>query len=569
MTSLDLPRLRARLQRLYGERAGEALELLLAAVERVELSSPRRSGGSWDQTDVVLITYGDQVSSDGRNPLQTLLQFLTSWELPGLISTIHLLPCFPYSSDDGFSVIDYRTIDPNLGTWDDVHQIGQVCQLMLDFVVNHASQQSEWFQRYLRGQSPYDRYFIEMDPAEDLSGVTRPRSLPLLSDFQTSRGNRWLWTTFSRDQVDLDYSEPAVLAEAMEVLLDYARHGATIIRLDAIAYLWKRVGTSCIHLPETHEVVRLMRDVFNACASQVLLLTETNVPHDENVSYFGDGDEAHMVYQFSLPPLLLDALLNEDAEPLKRWLANLEDPPNGATYFNFTASHDGIGVRPLQGHVSDTRLASLIEKIKARGGLIGTRRRADGTDSPYELNISYVDAVAGNDGDIQLHARRFLASQAVMLALKGMPAVYFHSLVGTQNDLQGVKASDIPRRINRQKFQLRELTDRISAPGTLQQLIFTGMKALLRLRVAQPAFHPDASQRYVESNSPHILCFERRCRRAGQSILVAVNFGDEMETVELPSTYTSAQDLLSSEVERPDNPIKLKPAQIVWLEAGN
>jgi len=566
IASLDFPRLESRLRRLYGQRCDEALPLVVDAINRVNLSEVDQSSDErWNQRDVVLITYGDQIQSAERNPLQTLLQFLVEWDLPGLFSTVHFLPCFPYTSDDGFSVVDYRTIDPNLGAWEDIDSVSDVSTLMLDFVVNHVSQSSQWFQDYLAGHLPYLKYFIEADPHADLSAVTRPRSLPLLSEFETSRGQRWLWTTFSRDQVDLNYAEPTVLAEVIEILLEYVRHGARIIRLDAIAYLWKQTGTSCIHLPETHEVVKLLRDVMQTVAPHVLLLTETNVPHEENVSYFGDGDEAHVVYQFSFPPLLLDAFLNEDAEPLKNWLANLQSPPPGATYLNFTASHDGIGVRPLEGRISTERLARLVDKIKQRGGLIGTRRQSDGTDSPYELNISYVDALSNLDGDPNSHAARFLASQAVMLALQGVPAVYFHSLVGTQNDLEGVETSGTPRRINRRKFDIGELSARINDNGTLQNAIFSGLRHLLGVRIEQPAFHPDAGQEYVESGAPNLLVFRRSCSRSGQSILVAVNFGDNDEEFDLPAQFVASLDLLGSTINVHNGRLGLAPAQVVWL----
>ena len=569
--SLDLTNIEGRLQRLYGERASESLRLIRDAISQSGPGERRQTRDArWDQSDVVLITYGDQVLSETQNPLQTLHTFLLDSCLQAMISTVHFLPCFPYTSDDGFSVVDYRKIDPNLGSWDDIHQINRNFKLMLDFVVNHVSQDSKWFQDYRKGIAPYDRFFIAVDPATDLTRVTRPRSLPLLSDFETNRGTQWVWTTFSRDQVDLNYAEPAVLSEMVQILLEYIAHGATIIRLDAIAYLWKQIGTNCIHLPETHEVVKLLREILDQLAPDVLLLTETNVPHQENVSYFGDGDEAHMVYQFSLPPLLIDAFLNDDAQPLKNWLANLSSPPAGATYFNFTASHDGIGVRPLEGHISEERLSALVQKVHERGGLIGTRRNADGTDSPYELNISYVDAVAPDNRDIDVHAKRFLTSQAIMMALQGMPAIYFHSLVGTQNDATAARESGIPRRINRRKFQLNELTSRISKRGTLPCIIFQGMQDLLKIRVKQPALHPDASQRYVETGCPNLLAFERTDEMSGQSILVVANFGEAEQRYALPSEFRNAGDLLGEDVASPSpDEIVLEHAQVVWLTTRN
>lgn len=569
IATIDVARLEPRLKKLYGSRADEAAALIKQRIESASLepvTRPSLSDSSWDESDVVLITYGDQIRSTETPPLQTFRTFLQRYDLPSLTNTIHFLPFFPFSSDDGFSVIDYRRIDPYVGDWRDVHQIGAMCNLMFDFVVNHISQQSLWFRGYLSGKSPYDNYFIEASPDDDLSQVTRPRSLPLLSDYETSRGTKWLWTTFSRDQIDLNLQTPAVLAELIEILVEYARHGARIIRLDAIAYLWKQIGTSCIHLSQTHEVVKLFRDVLETVAPETLILTETNVPHRENMSYFGDGDEAHMIYQFSLPPLILDAFLNDDAQPLKHWLANLNAPPQGTTYFNFTASHDGIGVRPLEGHVDGPRLTSLVEKIKQRGGLVSTRRETDGTDTPYELNISYVDALSPDVADDEVHVQRFLASQALSLALQGMPAIYFHSLVGTQNDYEGAKQSGVPRRINRRKFELNELSTRIESTDNLAHHIFDGMRKLLATRIQQPAFHPNANQRYIESNTDHILCFERLCRRSGQQILVAINFSTSPQTCDIPTAYDDAVELLGSSVQPTNQRLELAPAQIVWLE---
>ena len=313
--------------------------------------------------------------------------------------------------------------------------------------------------------------------------MTRPRSLPLLSEFETSRGRRHVWTTFSADQVDLNFAEPEVLREMTEVLLQYVQQGARIIRLDAIAYLWKQIGTSCIHLPQTHAVVKFLRELLAGTAPDVLLLTETNVPHAENISYFGDGDEAHLVYQFSLPPLVLDAWLNEDARPLVRWLAELAPAPPGATFLNFTASHDGIGVRPLEGLVPVERFLRLADTIRARGGMISTRHGPDGRDLPYELNVTYFDAVTEpGSRDTDLQVRRYLGTQALMLALRGIPAVYFSSLFGAGNDVAGAQQSGQARRINRRKFSSDELNTALERPESREARVLAGYRRLLAVR---------------------------------------------------------------------------------------
>lgn len=585
MPATPLPRpVVERLQKVYGPRADEGAALVEQAIAPVaerlaQAADADDAAPRWSEGDIVLITYADQLSSADATPLGALHRWLKRERLDGLLNTVHLLPFCPYTSDDGFSVVDYLAVDPDAGTWEDIAALGEDFQLMFDLVLNHCSQQNAWFQAYLRGEPPYDRFFIDASPDQDLSQVVRPRSLPLLSPYQTAGGEKHVWTTFSADQVDLNYGEPAVLAEMLRVLLEYAARGARIVRLDAVAFLWKQIGTSCLHLPQTHEIVKLCRDLLEAASPRTLVLTETNVPHAENVSYFGQvdpadgqGDEAHMVYNFSLPPLLLDAFVNGDATAIRAWLSKLAPPPPGCTFFNFTASHDGVGVRPLEGLVSPQRFDKVIAAVKARGGKINTRRAADGTDTPYELNIAYVDAMApdpGADGQVddELHVRRFLASQAVMLALQGMPAVYFHSLVGTRNDYAGVEASGQNRRINRHKYNLPELDEHLSHPGSLQRLIYDGLCELLALRIAQPAFHPEAKQRVVDLANDRVLAFLRTAVDGAQRILTVVNFSPDEESFDVPQLDATLYNLQTGEPYPPGSQAQLPPGGFCFLAA--
>lgn len=564
----------SRLRVLYGDRAEEVAGQVSRLIDEYRVDeSPDTDSPPWTERDIVLITYADQLRAEGVSPLEALRQWLTTAGLDQLLSIVHLLPFCPYSSDDGFSVIDYLAVDPDVGTWDDIARLGKQVDLMFDLVLNHISQHSEWFQKYLAGEPPFERFFIEMDPSLDLSMVVRPRSLPLLTKVQTSRGPRHVWTTFSEDQIDLNYAEPEVLIRMLHVLLEYAKRGARIVRLDAIAFLWKVVGTNCLHLPETHEAVKLMRDVVTAAFPKTLVLTETNVPHQENISYFGNGDEAHMVYQFSLPPLLLDAFINGDAVYLRQWLAELDPPPAGCTFFNFTASHDGIGVRPLEGLVPDDRFDRVIEAVRARGALINTRRRPNGTDVPYELNITYVDALApqehGEAADDELHARRFLSSQAVMLALPGLPAVYFHSLVGSQNDYEGVRQSGINRRINRHKYEWNELHSHLEPPASLAARIHHGYCKLLKVRKSHAALHPDAPIRLFAIDNPSVLAFERVSLSEDERIVVLVNFGDDT-TIDLAPLFSSANRYCDLLVNATDvlavGEVRLRAGGCVWLK---
>jgi len=560
-------RLRQYLVRLYGPRADNALAKLSAVLERHTRTA--HPAGAWCQRDVVLITYGDQVRCDEKKPLACLHEFLIESGLTRVVNYVHLLPFFPYSSDDGFAVIDYRTVDPRLGTWDDVHRLARDVGLMFDLVLNHVSSQSAWFKAYLAGDPRHEHYFIEVDPHADLHRVVRPRSSPLLTQFKTSRGTRAVWTTFSADQVDLNYAHPDVLVEMVDVLLEYVRHGAKIIRLDAIAYLWKQIGTSCIHLPQTHTVVKLLRYVLDAVAPGTWLLSETNVPHAENISYFGDGDEAHLVYQFSLPPLLLDAVLSGDARPLKRWLSTLNESIPGTSFFNFTASHDGIGVRPLEGLVNKSRIDDLARRVRDLGGKVSMRQNDDGSQSPYELNITYFAALGGSDLTPEIHVRRFMATQLVMLSLRGIPGIYFHSLTATPNDLEGMRRTGHARSINRRKFRRDELQAILRAEGTPPKMVFDEYRRVLAVRIAQPAFHPEASQSEVRLDHPALLAFQRMSLDGKQKILVLANFAPQAESVELAPLGLAAKGLdLLSGASPTGGTFQLAPYQVAWLEIG-
>lgn len=512
------------LTRIYGDDLAAHVEPRLQNLaERYRGKIPKPADVSLSERDSILILYGDQVRKAGKPHLQTLTEFCQSW-LIGKVSGIHILPFFPWSSDDGFSVKDYRAVDPSLGNWRDIEQLGQSFRLMFDGVINHASAQGEWFQAFLRNEEPYRDYFLTVDGDPDLSMVVRPRALPLITEFQTVSGPRRVWTTFSADQVDLDYHNPDVLLEILDILLMYAQHGAQFIRLDAIAYLWKEIGTPCIHLPQTHAVIQLLRAVFNEVAPHVHLITETNVPHKENISYFGDGtNEAQLVYNFALPPLVLHTIRTGDASVISEWAADLKLPSDQTTFFNFLASHDGIGLNPAQGIISPAEIDGLVEQTLTHGGLISFKQKSDGTQSPYELNINYFDALSdpSSSEPLELQMDRFMAAQAIMLSLRGVPGIYFHSLFGSRNWNEGVNLTNHNRTINRQKLERADLESKLADPKSLRAQVFGRCCQLLFLRSACTAFHPHGGQEILDMGrnvfavlrrSPnvdkHVLCLQ-------------------------------------------------------------
>ena len=563
-------KLKQHLSLLYGDLAAQVfakIEQLIATYQPIITKHGAVDKGEplWDESTIVLITYGDQIRDEGVPSLRSLRNFLVEHQLDRSINTVHLLPIFPYSSDDGFSVIDYRAIRKSLGDWQDVKHLGQKFDLALDFVLNHCSRESSWFAGYLNGEQPFADFFIEVDPDIDLSDVTRPRTSPLLTSVQTNRGERHVWSTFSSDQMDLNFASPSLLMEMLDILLLYVANGAKIIRLDAIGFLWKEIGTTCMHLPQTHEVVKLMRTILDAIAPDTILLTETNVPHQENISYFGRGDEARAVYQFSLAPLLLDAYLRKDASLLQQWLEDLEYPETGMTFFNFTASHDGIGVRPLEGIVPPERIDALANRVLELGGKVNWRERPDGSQSPYELNITYFSALAETDDDSgELHVRKFLASQAIMLSLRGIPGVYFHSLIGSENDLEGVLQTGENRSINRQKFSSSQLRERLAGNNPKPRIVFEGYQKLLSLRCRQKAFHPEAAQKMLSISDSRLIAFERTSCDGEQKVIVLANFSNQQIVLPLPSAPSERFDLLSGDRIH-GSTCTLNAYQVVWL----
>lgn len=535
----SIERIRKRLVRLYGDRAPELVERLHMMIGRYGVGidvAPLQD--RWSEKDSLLITYADMVQHPGERPLASLKRFVDTY-LPGTFRTIHILPFSPWSSDDGFSVIDYRQVAADYGDWSDIDALSQNYQLMFDLVLNHCSAQSGWFRDFLAGVEPGADYFITESPETDLSSVVRPRPWPLLTKVTRQGVEVHVWTTFSEDQVDLNWKNPNVLFEFIDILLFYISKGMRIIRLDAVAYLWKERDTTCIHLEETHEIVKLLRDLVDMVAPQTIMLTETNVPHQENISYLGIRDEAHMVYQFSLPPLLLYTLLKGTCRDLRSWAQELPPLEDDTTFLNFTASHDGIGVRPLQGLLDDGELQWLVQEITARHGLVSTRRLPDGSESPYELNITYASALSHPE-DPDLGRRRFLCSQAVALSMQGIPAIYFLSLFGAPNDTHGVQEQGHPRAINRKKWNEIELKTLLEQSDGESSRVFEAMVSLLRRRADYPAFHPAASQVVLDLGDT-VFAIVRVAVDNSQRILCLFNVTDTEQQLPLDDLLTALQ----------------------------
>lgn len=575
--------MREKLKFLYGQEQGEAvwnrfygvLEAFSTRLKAATPSAPPNAGFS--EKDVILITYGDQSQSMMSLPLQTLNRVLDRY-LKGVISHVHLLPFFPYSSDDGFSVIDFRKVDPMLGDWQDIQALGGRFHLMVDGVFNHVSAKHHWFQEFLQGNPTYRDYFITIPPGTDLSLVARPRTSPLLTSTHTREGIKHVWTTFSADQVDLNFANPEVLLAIVEIFLFYIEQGASMVRLDAIPYLWKEPGTNCLHLKETHCIVKLFRDITEAVAPWVKLITESNVPHGENFQYFGDGtDEAHLVYQFPLPPLLLNAMHTGSAKHLIHWAERLRFPSESTAFFNVTATHDGISVNSARGILSEEEIAQLAETTLRHGGKVSQRSGKEGVEEPYELNITFFDALSYPEGrePMELAIRRFLTTQAIALALPGVPGLYFNNLFGLSNNLEGVKATGHDRAINREKPSEHRLEALLADPESKSSQVLRRYSAMVKIRRGEKAFHPNGDMK-VMSVHETMFCFTRTSPDQSEHLLTIHNLSDKAQSLVLNlSEYPfdggkPLRNLLGEDVFEPDGSRRIALAvgayQSLWLK---
>ncbi|CAA6678018.1 MULTISPECIES: alpha-amylase family glycosyl hydrolase [unclassified Lentimonas] len=565
-------RVALHVEEIYGAEDTESItDKLFEAANMSEQSSAIAAGTSkWDQSDVMMITYGDSILQEGKAPLQSLHHFLRR-ELKNTISGVHILPFNPYSSDDGFSVIDYLAVNKELGHWGDIEAIGKDFNLMADLVINHCSSESLWFKNFLEDREPGRGYFVEGDNYPDITKVIRPRSSPLLTSVKTVKGKKEVWCTFSPDQVDLDFSNPEVLLEIVRVIREYVNRGIRFFRLDAIAFLWKKSGTSCVHLPQTHELIKLLRLVIENLEPTAVVITETNVPNRENLSYFGNDNEAHLIYNFSLPPLLVHALLSGNSKHLKVWMMSMPPARRGRAYLNFIASHDGIGLRPAEGLLSETELDGLVDVLRDSGGEISMRQAPGGGLKPYEANISLYSAMArtiGGEAD-GLQMARFLCAHTVMLALEGLPAVYIHSMLGTENDRAGVALTGRARSINRHRWDAERLQETLVDTQAHNGAVFAEMKRLIQIRRDQEAFHPNATQ-YTLHFGNQIFAFWRESLNRDQSIFALHNMSDQPQTIPLVELNLIATelwtDLLSgTSYDDLEGTIELPPYGCVWI----
>lgn len=583
----------ARLQFLYPDAANR--ELVDAALQAIGIdpagTDPAIDGQllaappSFSEDEVMLITYGNsllgsEISPETREaPLVTLAAFVEE-HLHEAVSTVHVLPFFPSSSDGGFAVVDYTAVEPSLGTWSDIESLAdggkrRSSGLMVDLIINHGSSESEWFRQFLANETPGRDYYKTIPPGTDLSGVVRPRTSDLAQKFETAIGEQQLWCTFSRDQVDFDFANPDVLLEFLRVVDHYLRHGASRLRLDAVGYVWKEFGSPSIHLPQTHELVKLLRTLLSRRAPDTLLVTETNVPHDQNISYFGDQDEAQVVYNFSLVPLVLHSVLAGDAQPLTDWASSIPAVPPGTAFLNFLASHDGLGMRPAEGLLSERQIGELVYRAVEVGGDFSSYTAADG-ERPYELNVSLADLLLGGERSAvtDLDIDRYIAAHAIMLAFKGIPAIYIHSLLATPGDQEAVARTAHKRDINRPQLDADAAAHALADPTSVEARVVRRICHLTGVRRRHWSFSPDSPQQTLEIGS---AVFALRRGVGDDAVLVLQNVSAHHLRVDVTAEARrhgapAWRDLLAvgpvGELTLAAESVLLDPYQSRWLVAA-
>ena len=561
------------LEKVYPSALIQATEqAIITKINSIRQVSGVQQRKALSEKSIMFICYADTFTREGQMPLVTLKHKADRYLKP-TIDTIHILPFYPWSSDDGFAVKDLEVVKANLGSWEDISALAEGYQLMFDAVINHLSAQGTWFEAWLSGEPAFDNFFISVAPkdVERLAKVVRPRTLPLVHSFQKQAQEVLVWTTFSQDQIDLNYKNPQVLLAILDVLLGYAEKGASYIRLDAIAYLWKELDSTSIHLPQTHAIIQIIRRVLELAGQPIRIITETNVPHADNISYFGSGDdEAHPVYNFALPPLLLHTLYSGDTGALEKWAHQLDIPHPDTHFLNFTASHDGIGITPLNDLVPKAAIEAICHRVESLGGNISMKSLPGSIEVPYELNINWLDAMADPNASSPHptleQIDRFFLTQGLVLSLKGLPGIYSHSLFGSQGWLKGPRLTGIQRSVNREKLDADVMDEELANPNSLRSRIYSKYVSLLKIRTQEAAFAPASAQKIIASPPG---CFAlMRIAEADDHILCIYNFGSTQVDYLLSQTASNTvyRDLISGTIY-PEQVIQLKPFSMAWLKA--
>ena len=538
---------------------------IIQLINNFNKKNPKKKKSISEKTTLV-ICYGDSVYSEKKKSIRVFQSFFQK-KLKNYFNTIHFLPFYPSSSDSGFAVKDHYKVDNKLGNWLDIKSISKSTNVMADMVINHSSARGLWFKNFLKKKEPGKDYFLTVDNKFDTSKVIRPRDHTLLKKIKIFNQSDYLWRTFSPDQIDLNFRNPSVLIQFIKIMIHLINNGVTIFRLDAIAYLWKENGTKCINLKQTHEIIKLLRNIINLLNIQTTIITETNLPENENLSYFGKNDEANWIYNFSLPPLLIHAFLFENSSYLNKWSKNLPNTKNGNCYLNFIASHDGIGIRPSEGLLRKKTLNNFLNRLKKNGSKFSYRKVQNKAKKVYEANITVFDALKKSDYDIQgkFYFERYISSHAIMISFEGIPAIYFNSIFGTSNDEAKYIITGNNRDVNRYRWNFKNITNKLKNNKSKQNIFYQNICNLLNIRRKQKAFHPNALRINLNFGKK-VYAFKRVSIDKKQTILCITNLSSKIQKTKISKKYHKMKNLINSKIQIEDKKfLVLRPFETIWL----
>ena len=602
---------------LYGDRS-DFKEQMVSLVETLALryieripalrksDLRRESNYTWflSQKWVAMAVYCDRFAGDLQG-LRVRLPYLQ--ELG--INMLHIMPildCPPDNSDGGYAVRDFKNIDPRFGTTQDVEALAATLQkrdilLVLDVVVNHTSEEHEWAQRARQGEKKYQDYYYLFDDREmpDIYEETMPEIFPV-----TSPGNftwdeklgKWVMTVFNSYQWDLNYSNPAVLIEMIDIILFWANKGADILRLDAVAFLWKKVGSTCQNERQAHLLLQLMKDCCQVTAPGVLFIAEAIVAPGEIAKYFGEdaiyAKECEIAYNATLMSLLWDAVATKNGVLLNRGVRTLPEKLERATWLNYVRCHDDIGLgfddndARLSGYDPFLHRRFLVDYFTgkfpgstARGVPFGDNPKTGDARISGSLAslVGLEAALESRDEDaVDKAINTILLLHGMILAFGGIPLLYYGDAIGTLNSLQYLddpsKAAD-NRWINRSFFDWQK-AERRHQTGTVEQRIFSALKKMIALRKATTPFADFDNRQLLVVDNPHLLVFSRfDPQNIRNKVLVIGNFDASPQILPVdqlrPSGFFQQEgmkDLCSGTrfvVE--DQSVSIPPLSCCWL----
>uniref|UniRef100_UPI0040488DA4 alpha-amylase family glycosyl hydrolase n=1 Tax=Roseivirga sp. TaxID=1964215 RepID=UPI0040488DA4 len=522
------------------------------------------------------------------------------------INYIHMMPVLKspvLKNDGGYAVSDYRTIDPKFGTNTDFKNVVKSLKkkdmlLMIDLVVNHTSDEHEWAQRAKAGEKEFQDYYYTFTDRNvpDIFEQTMPQVFP-----ETAPGNftyseemqKWVMTVFNTYQWDLNYTNPKVLTEMIEVVLFLANLGVDVFRMDAVAFVWKQLGTSSQNLDQAHIIHQLIKQCAQVVAPGVAFLAEAIVAPEEIVKYFGESEiwsnEHDIAYNATLMALLWNSISTRSAKILKAGLRDFPDKPKGTTWINYIRCHDDIGLGFGDNHIAEAGFNPFLHRKFITQFLTGKFEGSFAKGLPFMYNPINEDArVSGSlaslsglegalEGQNELAKRRAIDRinmlHGIILAYGGIPMIYYGDEIGTLNDYSFTLD---PSKMDDNRWMHRPIIDWEKVElrkkkGTVEHELFTTLQKMIAVRKESPEFEDDNNIRLVETGNDETLAFLRF--KGYKSTLVIANFKDTDQEVYahvlFPQTGMQHGRLIDKitgkKVSMTDGRLRLKPYQFYWL----